>query len=111
VVLLWLDDRADPDNHARVPFGLLASVLLLTVIWILVRRSVEGGLSFAAVAPTFFLLGAGGRIATMLPAVLVVLRLMVWPFDLSPDYHPMVIERLEHVTAAGALGAFVLAAL
>jgi tetratricopeptide (TPR) repeat protein len=42
--------------------------------------------------------------------VLVLLRLLVWPFDLSPDYHPLVIERLEHPTPAGALGLAVLAA-
>ena len=43
-------------------------------------------MSFVAVAPTFFHLGAAGRLSTMLPAILVVMRLLSWPFDLSPDF-------------------------
>ena len=111
VALLWLDGRARPDGP-RVPnVRLLAAVLALTVAWLVIRRSVEGGASFAAVAPTFFHLGPAGRISTMLPAVLVVFRLLCWPFDLSPDYHPRVIERLTHLTPAGVLGLVELLAL
>jgi hypothetical protein len=71
---------------------------------------VEGGLSFEAVAPTFFLLGPGGRVSTMMPVAFVLLRLLVWPFDLSPDYHPQVVPRLEHLTVLGVAGAVVLVA-
>ena len=110
VALLWLDDRARDEPGPRLPLRVYVTVSLITVVWLVVRRGVEHGLGFAAVAPTFFHLGAVGRISTMLPAVLVVLRLLVWPFDLSPDYHPMVIERLEHPTAVGALGLLVLLA-
>lgn len=111
IAFLWLDGRARPDEPGGAPKRLLASVLGLTVVWLLVRRAVEGGLSFDAVAPTFLHLDAVGRLSTMLPAVLVVLRLMVWPLDLSPDYHPRVIERLEYPTAAGGLGLLVLLAV
>ena len=104
VALLWLDDRARPDAPGRPNARLLVAVGLMTVAWLLVRRSVEGGVSFVAVAPTFFHLGAAGRLSTMLPAILVIMRLLAWPFDLSPDYHPQVIERLEHLTPLGVLG-------
>jgi hypothetical protein len=110
VALLWLDDRADPQSSSKPPWSLLAAVVALTVAWLIVRRVVEGGLSFEAVAPTFFQLSAAGRVFTMLPAVLVLMRLMVFPFDLSPDYHPQVVDRLEYLTAPGVIGALLLAA-
>ncbi len=110
IALLWLDDRARDAEPGRLRPSFFAAVAALTLGWLVVRRAVEGGLSFEAVAPTFFQLGTLGRLSTMLPAVLVVLRLLVWPFDLSPDYHPLVIERLEHPTLTGAIGLVVLAA-
>ena len=111
IAWLWLDDRSRADEPGRLPLRLYVSVAVVTVVWLVVRREVEAGLGFHAVAPTFFGLGALGRISTMLPAVLVLMRLMVWPFDLSPDYHPMVIERLTHPTGTGLLGLAVLVAL
>ena len=110
VALLWLDDRALARGN-RPPWRLLGAIAVMTVAWLVARRAVEGGLSFDAVAPTFFHLGTAGRLFTMMPAVLVLVRLLVWPFDLSPDYHPQVIDRLEHLTPAGVLGAIVLLAL
>ncbi len=112
VALLALDELATPGEPAAgLPRRDYAAVLVLTVVWLLVRRHVEGGLSFRAVAPTFFGLGASARISTMLPVVFVLLRLLVWPFDLSPDYHPRVVERLDHPTPEGVAGALVLIAL
>jgi tetratricopeptide (TPR) repeat protein len=111
VGLLWLDERAVPLEGARLPARSYVMVVGLTLLWLLARRAVEGGLSFAAVAPTFFGLDAAGRVATMLPAVFVVLRLLLWPWDLSPDYHPEVIDRQEHLTLTGLGGLVVLAAL
>jgi tetratricopeptide (TPR) repeat protein len=111
IALLALDDLGTRATVGpRLPWRAYAGVLLLTVVWLVGRRAVEGGLSFEAVAPTFFLLGPGGRVSTMLPVVFVLLRLLVWPFDLSPDYQPQVVPRLEHLTVLGVAGAVVLAA-
>ena len=111
IALLALDDLATRQRiDAGLPWRAYALTAALTSVWLVVRRSVEGNLSFAAVAPTFFLLDAGGRLSTMMPVVLVLVRLLVWPFDLSADYHPRVVERLDHLTAEGALGAAVLSA-
>jgi len=109
VALLALDDLATrkkvgPPLHWRA----YAAVALLTAAWLVVRRLVEGNVSFAAIAPAFFSLDALGRVSTMLPVVFTLLRLLVWPFDLSPDYHPRVIERLEHPDPVGVAGAVVL---
>ena len=111
IALLALDDLGTRATVGpRLPWRVYAGVLLLTVAWFVGRRAVEGGLSFENVAPTFFLLGAGGRVSTMLPVVFVLLRLLVWPFDLSPDYNPQVVPRIEHLTIVGFAGAVVLAA-
>ena len=112
VALLALDDVATRATLGpRLPWRTYAGVALLTAVWLVARRAVDGGLSFAAVAPTFFDLGVAGRVSTMLPVVFVLLRLLVSPFDLSPDYHPQVVPRLEHLTVLGVGGAVLLAAL
>jgi tetratricopeptide (TPR) repeat protein len=111
VALLVLDDLGTRETVGpRLPWRTYAAVAALTAVWWVGRRVVEGDIAFAAIAPTFFSLGTVGRISTMLPVVFVLLRLLVWPLDLSPDYHPRVIERLEHLTLAGVGGAVVLLA-
>ena len=111
IALLALDDLGTRAAVGpRMPWRVYAAVLLLTVVWFIGRWAVEGGESFEAVAPMFRLLGPGGRVSTMLPVVFVLLRLLVWPFDLSPDYDPQVVPRLEHLTVVGVAGAAVLAA-
>lgn len=108
VPLLMLDRlAAGPADRRPLPFAAAG----LTVAWFFLRRLVEGGAGFDAVAPTFIGLDAWGRFNTMMAAFLALLRLMVWPFDLSPDYHPMIIERLTHPTPASVIGAAAFAAL
>jgi hypothetical protein len=111
VALLALDDLASRERLGRaLPWRDYAAVVVLTVGWFVLRRPVDAGESFALVAPTFFHLGAVGRISTMLPVVFVVVRLMAWPFDLSADYLPAIVPRLEHLTALGGAGLLLLLA-
>jgi protein O-mannosyl-transferase len=112
VALLALDDFASRERIARaLPWRDYAAVALLTVAWFALRRPVDAGESFTMLAPTFFGLGAAGRISTMLPVVFVLVRLMVWPFHLSADYLPPLVPRLEHLTALGIAGLALLASL
>ena len=112
VALLALDDLASRGRIARaLPWRDYAAVAVLTVVWFALRRPVDAGESFTVVAPTFFGLGAVGRLSTMLPVVFVLARLMVWPFHLSADYLPPLVPRLEHLTALGAAGLLLLASL
>ena len=112
VVLLALDDLATRERVGpALPWRTYVALVVLSVGWYAMRRTVEADISFAATAPTFLGLGAAGRLSTMLPVVLVLLRLLVWPVDLSADYHPRVVERLEHLTPLGAFGALVLLSL
>lgn len=108
-LLLALDDLASrrPGERA-LPWRDYAGVVALTLAWLVARRQVEAGQSFAAIAPTFFHLGPIGRVSTMLPVVFVLVRLFVFPFDLSPDYHPRVVERLEHPSALAIAGLLLL---
>lgn len=112
VALLALDDLATREGGSRgLPWRDYAGVVALTAVWFLVRRGIDAGQSFAMLAPTFFGLGTVGRISTMLPVAFVLVRLLAWPFSLSPDYFPEVVPRLEHPTALGAAGLLLLVAL
>jgi hypothetical protein len=106
ILLLVLDRWALTTHPAlRLRARLVAAALALTAIWFVARAQIDVGRSFAAVAPTFFDQDATGRLATMLPVVFHVVRLLVWPFQLSPDYHPRVVDRLDAVTPLGLAGA------
>ena len=112
IALLALDDLATRERVGpALPWRTYVATAVLTAVWFAVRRAVEENVSFVATAPTFFGLGTMGRLSTMMPVVFVLLRLLVWPFDLSPDYHPRVVERLEDLTPLGAAGAVLLASL
>ena len=112
IALLALDDLATrPAIPAALPWRDYVAVAAVTVVWFLVRREIDAGQSFTMLAPTFFGLGAVGRISTMLPVVFVLVRLLVWPFDLSPDYFPEIVPRLEHPTLLGGAGLLLLIAL
>jgi tetratricopeptide (TPR) repeat protein len=112
IALLALDDLATRERVGpALPWRTYAATAVLTAVWFVVRRAVEENVSFGATAPTFFGLGTLGRLSTMMPVVFVLVRLLVWPFDLSPDYHPRVVERLEHITPLGAAGAVLLVSL
>ncbi len=110
VALLVLDDLALTGRGRHLPWRDYGAVVLLTIAWFLIRRSIDAGQSFAMVAPTFFGLGTAGRLSTMLPVVFVLIRLLVVPFDLYPDYGPQVIPREEHFTLLAAGGLIVLLA-
>ncbi len=112
VALLALEDLAQRGATPKaLPWRDYAAVVTITAVWFLVRRGIDAGQSFATLAPTFFGLGAVGRISTMLPVVFVLVRLLVWPFDLSPDYFPEVVPRLEHPSLLGGAGLVLLLAL
>ena len=112
VALLALDDVATRQaGSPGLPARDYAAVTAMTLAWFLVRRPIDAGQSFAMVAPTFLGLGTAGRIATMLPVTFVLVRLLAWPFSLSPDYLPEVLPRLEHLTPLGAAGLVLLLVL
>ena len=112
VALLALDDLALRARYPRaLPWRDYAAVVALTVVWFLVRQPIDAGRSFALIAPTFTGLSFAGRAWTMLPVVFVLVRLMVWPFDLSPDYSPQLVPRLDHFRPLAAGGLVLLLAL
>ena len=112
VALLWLDDRAlRKPGEPGLPIRTYIAVVVLSAVWFAAHRAAEGNLAFAATAPTLRGLTAVGRASTMGPVIFTVIRLLVWPFDLSPDYHPHVLERLEGPTVTGLAGLGVLVAL
>ena len=112
VALLALDDLATRQaGTPALPWRDYAAVVAVTVAWFLIRRGIDAGLSFTMLAPTFVGLSTLCRISTMLPVAFILVRLLVWPFDLSPDYFPEVVPRLEHPTLLGGAGLLLLVAL
>ena len=92
-------DRADP--------GVYVGLVALVLGWLHIWRAVAGGFVLETVAAPFRDVGAPERIAIMLPVLLDVLRLLVWPFDLAADYNPQLINPVATVTAVGVLGGVV----
>lgn len=112
IALLLLDDLArSPTSRPRLPWRSYAIVALVSVAWFLVRSAIDGGRSFRAMAPAFYGLDTVGRLSTMLPVALTVLRLSFWPMDLSLDYHPQVIARHHTPDPIGLFALVVLVAL
>ena len=70
LALLALDDLATREAASRaLPPRDYVAVLVVTAAWFVTRQRIDAGQSFTMVAPTFFGLGAVGRISTMLTVV------------------------------------------
>jgi hypothetical protein len=100
VVFLALDHLLDEEPSHRPMAELYIAVVGLTVGWFFLWRAVAGAYVTTTVAVNFRGLSAGGRIATMLPVQLDVVRLLTWPLQLSHDYSPQVVPQR---TAFGVL--------
>lgn len=85
----WLDRPATATRSG--PGDLYLAVAALTVAWLFIWRAVAGPLVAGAAFIPLRDLPADQRLAAVIPAQLDALRLLVWPFDLSPDYSPQVI--------------------
>ncbi|MCH7717214.1 MAG: tetratricopeptide repeat protein [Gemmatimonadetes bacterium] len=100
VVFLALDHLLDEEPSHRPMAELYIAVVGLTVGWLFLWHAVAGAFVTTTVAFNFHGLSAGGRIATMLPVQLDVVRLLTWPLQLSHDYSPQVVPQR---TAFGVL--------
>jgi len=104
--------RAEPAGAALKQAGVLVGGALALAVGYLAARAAVLGTMFGggAVAAGLEGLGAAGRALVMLPALLVWLRLLVWPVHLAADYSPNAFE--PHLAAGGAhLAALLLLAL
>lgn len=113
VVVLGLDHWLDSAAGRRPAANLYLGVAALTVAWLFLWRSIAGPLAAGSAVVPLQNLSTGHRLAAVIPAQLDVVRLLVWPFDLSADYSPQVIPiragwslvaTLAAVTSAAILG-------
>jgi hypothetical protein len=104
VVLLALDELLDPEGDLRESLDLYLAATALTVGWFYLWRGIAGTLATFSQADTLHGLSLGGRLATMFPAQLDVVRLLVWPMDLAVDYSPQLIPRRVEWSVLASLG-------
>jgi hypothetical protein len=94
VALLIVDEFFDEPRGSFLPnLNLYVAVSAVTVAWLFLWKSIAGPLVSTSEIPVIRGLSHVERLATMFPAYFEVLRLLVWPFDLSPDYNPQMIPR------------------
>ena len=82
-----LDRRRAPDRM----IGLYVGVSAVTLGWLYLWRQVAGAFVAGGAHAALYGLGAGGRVATMAPLYLDVVRLLVWPMRLLSDYAPLTV--------------------
>ncbi len=104
IPLLAVDHSLDPERSRRSTTSMYLAVAALTLAWLFLWRSIAGGLVGAGTHAAFFGLSPYGRVMTMLPVYLEVLRLLAWPFALASDYAPQVVAVRETLTVVGVLG-------
>jgi len=105
-VVIMIDDWLRPAGTRRYPILFYASLAAVTLGYFGVWYAVGRGAT-ADVASPFLGVGASGRLAVALPAILRAARLLVWPLDLSADYTPQVIPAPAAFGVAALVGAVV----
>lgn len=107
VFVLALDHFLDIGKTKTRRAGLYIYATALTLGWFYVWGAIAGGFVESTIAANVRGLDAAERLATALPVIWDVTRLLVWPFELAADYNPMVIpRRTELGIAAGAAVVF-----
>ena len=104
IALLVLDRLLDPEPPATDSTPLFAAVIAMTAAWLFLWRGIAGGYVGTGRHAAFFGLSWGGRLATMLPVYLEVLRTLAWPFRLLSDYAPQTAPVHTSLTLLGVLG-------
>jgi len=109
-VVIMLDDWLRPVGTRRYPLLFYFALAAVTVGFVGAWYAVGRGAA-ADMASAFLGVGASGRLAVALPAVLRAARLLVWPIELSADYSPQVIAAPGTFGAAAIGGALVVLAV
>jgi hypothetical protein len=91
--VLVVDRWLDPERGRRDMLGLHLAVLALTIGWLFLWRAIAAVYADGTVAAGIRWLTTGERLATVVPAQLELVRLLVWPLRLSVDYSPLIIPR------------------
>lgn len=115
IALLGLDhvlERSRPGQAPRPSAAdLYLSVAAATIAYLYLWQAVSGDFVAAAAVAPLRNLTTTQRLAAVLPVQLDVLRLLVWPWDLAPEYGPQTIPVRESWTWIAALGGAVTMAI
>lgn len=115
LALVALDHFLGRDRESRSPrlptADLYLAVAAVTIGFLHVWRSVSGDLVASAAVVPLRDLTTFERLAEVLPVQLEVLRLLVWPLDLAPEYGPQTIPMREAWSWVAVLGGLASAAI
>jgi tetratricopeptide (TPR) repeat protein len=90
--LLVLDHLLTKRGDRRLHGGLYIGVAVVSLAWFHLWSGIAGQYTHTAAHGAFFGLTTGDRLATMFPAYLQLLRLLVMPVWLSSEYSPQVVS-------------------
>jgi hypothetical protein len=102
-ILVFIDDWLRPPGARRYPAGFYVALGIVTVGFLAIWMKI-GGAAAADVAPPFFAVGTGTRLAVAFPAIARAGRLLIWPTELSADYGPQVIPVRTGLSLAAVAG-------
>jgi hypothetical protein len=115
VGLVGLDHVLERDRAGEAPrpssVGLYLALATVTLGYLHLWNAVTGDFVAAAAAVPLRELSTTERLAAVFPVQLEVVRLLVWPWDLAPEYGPQTIPIRGRWSWAATLGATVAAAI
>jgi len=104
IALLAADEFVDPKRDYLRSLNLYLAIAAVTLGWLYLWVGIAGRFVDASEAAGLRGLTFWQRLATVFPTQLHVLRLLVWPFDLAPDYNPQVIPRRTEWSLVATIG-------
>jgi len=111
IAAVALDQYLDPKSRGARSLGLYVVLLAITGAWLYLWHSIAGQFVAVSEAATIRDLTTFQRLATMFPAQLDVVRLLLFPLDLAADYNPQLIARRVDWSAVATLGMIVTLAI
>ncbi|MBI4419531.1 MAG: hypothetical protein HY560_01790 [Gemmatimonadetes bacterium] len=111
VAVIALDHWLDPTPAHRSASQLYVGAGAITLAWFFLWHSIVGSYVASAATTAFFGVTPRERWYTMLPAQLDVVRLLVWPMELSSDYSQQVVPIRTSWTALATLASVLVASV
>ena len=111
IAVIAVDQVLDPVRPRRAVLPLYLGVVVVTLAWFHLWRSIAGLYIAGGATTAFYGMSTAERWATILPVQLDVLRLLAWPADITSDYSPQTVPLRTSWSVVAAIGLASMAAL